>query len=168
MTDEQAMAARLQAFIRNNSSPKCRVLSLGDGCLCPLCDVDRFSAHVASLQRQLDDRLKSPCGHWACYAITEDGGKHIYCTICQRDAAREALRQARPMLKHFSGECGHCGMDELPPEDCPHLKLLAVVDAALQSVPPQPKITLAEARLEVERLNEVWPTSDAPAPKETK
>ena len=41
------------------------------------------------------------------------------------------LRRAKP--RHYAAECGHCGIDELPPDECPTLRFIAEIDAALTS-----------------------------------
>jgi hypothetical protein len=41
--DAKAARDRLRAFIRETKPGGCRVLSLRDGCTCPLCDVDRLA-----------------------------------------------------------------------------------------------------------------------------
>lgn len=45
MTDRDAAALeRLQVFVREHAPGGCRVLSVGDVCDCPLCDLDRLRA----------------------------------------------------------------------------------------------------------------------------
>jgi hypothetical protein len=44
---------------------------------------------------------------------------------------RALLFQAKP--KHYKGECGHCGIDELPESECPTLLFIATIDAALRA-----------------------------------
>jgi len=39
---ETEALTRLRHYIRATSYPGCRLLSLGEGCTCPLCDVDRL------------------------------------------------------------------------------------------------------------------------------
>jgi hypothetical protein len=51
-------------------------------------------------------------------------------------ALTQALKDTKALLarakpRHYPGECGHCGMDELPPDSCPLLKFIAEIDAAL-------------------------------------
>lgn len=45
-TREQAAEA-LRAFIRDHVSGGCKLMSLGDGCLCLLCAVDELAAGTA-------------------------------------------------------------------------------------------------------------------------
>jgi hypothetical protein len=59
--------ARLLAFIREHAPGKCKMLSLGDKCTCPLCDVDRLAA-LATRQP-----LPEPLTNLVCDAI--DGYK---------------------------------------------------------------------------------------------
>ena len=40
-----------------------------------------------------------------------------------------ALTRARPV--HYAGECGHCGIDELDPAECPTLRFIAEINAIL-------------------------------------
>jgi hypothetical protein len=49
-------ANRLGAFVRDHSSGGCRVLTLGDQCECPLCDIDRLR-HDARRYQLLKQRF---------------------------------------------------------------------------------------------------------------
>ena len=40
--DIEVPAERLRKFVRINQPGACKMLSKGDGCLCPLCDIDRL------------------------------------------------------------------------------------------------------------------------------
>ncbi len=51
--DTQAIAARLKQFVRAMAPGHCRAVSLGADCPCPLCDIDRWSAHVETLTQQV-------------------------------------------------------------------------------------------------------------------
>lgn len=55
MIDEKGPADRPRDYIREHSPGCCKILSLGDECLCPLCDLDRVlnqkCVHVGPFQR---------------------------------------------------------------------------------------------------------------------
>lgn len=56
-------------------------------------DVERLKIDLDvanSMNRILNDPVKSPCGHSSRYAHTEDGGKHIYCYVCSAERAEKA------------------------------------------------------------------------------
>ena len=46
-----------------------------------------LQAKVTQLEKEAE-QSKSPCGHYARYAYTEDGGKNIVCLLCERDGER--------------------------------------------------------------------------------
>ncbi len=50
-----AIAGRVKDAVRMGHPGGCRILSEGEGCTCPLCDVDRLSAHVETLTQQVAD-----------------------------------------------------------------------------------------------------------------
>lgn len=74
-------------------------------------EVQRMTGELAKAQDWADTvtRGKSPCGHWKCYAHTEDGGKHIYCYQCEvqllKQERDEALREAQTCLNGLDRLC---------------------------------------------------------------
>jgi hypothetical protein len=66
--------------------------------------IDRSVSYVGGSKYTVNDLLetvefhqslgesKSPCGHLERYALTEDGGKHIICLLCEREQAKEDAR----------------------------------------------------------------------------
>lgn len=52
--EEHETLTRLQAFIRANQVGGCKILSLGDKCICPLCDVERLMS-VSALRGAAPD-----------------------------------------------------------------------------------------------------------------
>lgn len=57
------------------------------------------------------------------------------------EAARTALAEAREFVamlrpEHYPGECDHCGIDDLPPETCPHLAQAQRIKAWLAAQTP--------------------------------
>ena len=62
---------------------------------------------------------KSPCGHLANFAVTEDGGKHIYCLKCQletqaarADKAEACCAGAGSHIRILLNEIRHAGLNE--------------------------------------------------------
>lgn len=58
----------------------------------------------ARLREELEDlkaldQGKSPCGHWAAYAHTDDGGKNIVCLLCQNERLRTERDDALCVLR---------------------------------------------------------------------
>ena len=43
---------RLRSHFHATQSGGCKILSLGDGCLCPFCDIDRIAAALTRLEEQ--------------------------------------------------------------------------------------------------------------------
>jgi hypothetical protein len=43
----------------------------------------------------------SPCGHSGRYAHTEDGGKHIYCYVCQNEKLTAERDRLKRMMAHI-------------------------------------------------------------------
>jgi DNA repair exonuclease SbcCD ATPase subunit len=98
----------------------------------PLDDLRFLLAHVETLEREKAELTAD------LSALSEDYGNLLTASNRfeqQRDAAHAALKRCKPV--HYAGECGHCGMDELPPAECPTLKLIAEVNAALAASAPQ-------------------------------
>ena len=54
---------RLREFIREHKKGGCKVLSLGDACMCPLCDLDRI---IPDTQIEYPLRL---CVEMLCFSI---------------------------------------------------------------------------------------------------
>lgn len=86
--------------------------------------------------------IKAERDKW--YRAAHDGIDAMAEKLSQAEAERDALRAEREGLAallrrsrtgHYAGECGHCGIDELPEEDCPTVKFNAEVDAALKETP---------------------------------
>ena len=46
---------RLRNFIQKNLNGGCKMLSLGDDCVCPLCDFDRLVEEIDRLLKELEE-----------------------------------------------------------------------------------------------------------------
>jgi type I site-specific restriction endonuclease len=115
MTDEQAMSARLTAiaerlkeFIRKHQSGGCRMLSVAD-CQCPLCDVDRLSAHVETLERekaQADERARlSYPGLAEIERIQQENARLTARIISQPEIVFKSLASAKDEAQRLAGLC---------------------------------------------------------------
>lgn len=60
--NESLAASRLKAFIRDVKPGGCAIISRGDNCQCPLCDVDNMTHEIHKLEKQIA-RLEDCC--WA-------------------------------------------------------------------------------------------------------
>ena len=52
MNDEELI--RLRNFAQHHITGGCKILSLGDGCMCPLCDIARINAIIAELKTEIE------------------------------------------------------------------------------------------------------------------
>lgn len=57
------VAERLKIFIRDQFAGQCKILSLGDACTCPLCDVDRQARAIREL-RAHNAQFEAECLTW--------------------------------------------------------------------------------------------------------
>ena len=51
-------AARLRAFIREQKPGGCRRLSVGNACICPLCDLDNLVTALSEARAERDEARK--------------------------------------------------------------------------------------------------------------
>jgi hypothetical protein len=65
----------------------------------PLANLIEENEVNKALAESLAHPVDSPCGHSSRYAYTEDGGKHIYCYVCQRDKYKAALTDVLPYAR---------------------------------------------------------------------
>lgn len=96
-----AEVERLKAWIRTKQTGGCRMLSQGDDCHCPLCNVDHLAADLRTAQQKIDQLRSALLTIGIFFCIQRDmhgkphGDSDDFCSSCY------AMEKVKELDKSF-------------------------------------------------------------------